>query len=281
MLKKFLRDVVIITVGKQAEEIADLINSKKPVNEFIIAKKLDITINQTRNILYRISDHGLVSSIRKKDKRKGWYTYFWKIEILKSLEFLRNILLKNINQIEHQIKSRDTKRFYTCERCNVEFSEENALLHDFTCNECGGIFTMKDNTKLLRELKKNLTRFEEKLKFVDIEIEKEKAVIDKKKLREFKKEEKEKAIKKAEAAKKRAAKRKETAAAKKKVAKKKTPAKKSAKKKVAKKKPIKKITSKKKTVKKKTPAKKAASKKKTVKKKGQSKKIKSAKKSKK
>ena len=107
MIKKFLREVVIIVVGKQSEEIADLLDNKKHVNEFIIAKKLDITINQTRNILYKLSDKGLVSSIRKKDKKKGWYTYFWKMEVLKSLEFLKAILDNKIDQITHQIKSRE------------------------------------------------------------------------------------------------------------------------------------------------------------------------------
>ena len=94
MLKKFLKDTIEIIIGKQAEGIIDLLDGKKYVNEFIIAKKLGITINQTRNILYKISDQGLVSFIRKKDKKKGWYTYFWKLERLKSLEFLKNVLLK-------------------------------------------------------------------------------------------------------------------------------------------------------------------------------------------
>ena len=190
MLQKFLKEVMIIVAGKQAEELADMLNTKKHVNEFIIAKKLDITINQTRNILYKISDYGLVSFIRKKDKRKGWYTYFWKIEILKSLEFLRGILTKRINQINHQIKSRETKRFYVCERCNIEFNEENSLLHNFTCNECGGIFTMKDNTKLLKELNKNLDKLKKEVEFVKEEIKKEKEKIEKIRLRKFRKEEK-------------------------------------------------------------------------------------------
>src|SRR3989339_193256 len=94
MLNKLLREIVGIVVGKNVESIADLLNSPKYVNEFNIAKKLDITINQTRNILYRVSEFGLVSSIRKKDKKKGWYTYFWKFEILKCLEFFRDHLTK-------------------------------------------------------------------------------------------------------------------------------------------------------------------------------------------
>ncbi len=238
MLKKFLKDVVVTIVGKQAEEIADLLDGKKYVNEFLIAKKLDITINQTRNILYKLSDYGLVSSMRKKDKRKGWYTYFWKIEILKSLEFLRGILIKKIDQINNQIKSRETKQFYVCERCNIEFNEENALLNNFMCNECGAIFTVKDNIRVLKEFKKNLNRLKKELGLIDEEIRKEREKIEKVKIKELKK--KEKSMKK-------------------------KPAKKKIKKKTTKKKPIKKKPKRKKA-KKKTINKKATKKKKISKK---------------
>src|SRR3989344_1772326 len=192
MLKKILRDAVVIVVGKQAEEIADLLNTQKHVNEFLIAKKLKITINQTRNILYKLTDNGLVSNIRKKDKKKGWYTYFWKIEILKTLEFLKNTLSKKIEQINNQIKSRETKDFYICERCDIEFNEENALINNFICNECGGVFSLKDKEKVLKEFKKELDKLKRDLSFVDEEIVKEKEIDEKKRFKESKKFKKEK-----------------------------------------------------------------------------------------
>jgi len=188
MQTKFIKEVVVIVVGKQAENIVDLLVEKNNVNEFLIAKKLNLTINQTRNILYKLSDYGLVSSIRKKDKKKGWYTYFWKIEVLKSLEFLKNVLKKKIDEVNHQIKSRETKLFYVCKRCNIELSEENALLHNFTCNECGDVFTLKDNSRILKELKKTLNKLEAELRDVEQEIEKEKEKQEKRKLKGLKKE---------------------------------------------------------------------------------------------
>ena len=247
MLKKFLKEVVVIVVGKQAEEISDLLNGKKYMNEFLIAKKLGITINQTRNILYKISDCGLVSSIRKKDKRKGWYTYFWKIEVLKSLEFLRNILMKKTDQINYQIKSRETKEFYVCERCNIEFNEENALLHNFTCNECGDVFILKNNNKLLRELRRNLGKLNKQLELVNIEIEKEKEKIEKSKLKEINKKEKEKKAKKKISKKlgKKKTKKIKKNLLKKKIIKKESAGKKSKGKKIIKKKPKKKVVKKK------------------------------------
>lgn len=197
-LKIFLRESVIIIIGKQAETIVDFLDGNKYLNEFLIAKKLDLTINQTRNILYKLSDQGIVSSIRKKDKRKGWYTYFWKMEVIKALEFLKMNIQKKTDQIKNQIESRELKRFYVCERCNIEFNEENSLLYEFTCNECGSIFVLKDNTKVLKELRKNFAKQTNDLLEIEEELNQEKEKLDKKKTREIQKEEKEKKLKREE-----------------------------------------------------------------------------------
>ena len=193
MIDTFLKEAIAYAAGKPAENIMDILSVKKYVNEFVIAKKLHLTINQTRNILYKLSDSGLVSSTRKKDKKKGWYTYFWKIEALKSLEFLSQILLKQIEQINHQINSRESKQFYICERCNIELAEEKALLHNFICNECGEVFKIKDNSKLLKDFKRNLEKTKNKLSLVNKEIEKEKEKTEKQRFKENKKLDKEKA----------------------------------------------------------------------------------------
>ena len=203
MLNKLLKEIVVITVGKQAELIADLLETDKHVNEFNIAKKLDLTINQTRNILYKISNFGLISSIRKKDKKKGWYTYFWKFEILKCLEFLKGILDKSKADIEGEIDVRSKNLFYICERCSIECDSEEALLKNFSCDECGDVFTVKDDSKFIKELKRHLDKIVSKLEAVHNELEKEKIKLGKKKDRELKKEEKLKLEKKAEAAEKR------------------------------------------------------------------------------
>lgn len=193
MLKDSLKEVVGSIVGKPAEGIVDLLDGTNYVNEFIIAKKLDITINQARNILYKLSDYGLVSSTRKKDKKKGWYTYFWKLEVLKSLEFLKGIFERNIQNLQNQINSRETKQFYSCQRCNVEFNEESALQHNFTCQECGDIFQLKDNSKILKDFKRNLDKMNSELKLVLDEVEKEKEKVGKKRASEMKREDKKKA----------------------------------------------------------------------------------------
>jgi transcription factor E len=199
MIEKFLKDAIASVVGKPADEMVDLLDGKKYTNEFLIAKKLELTINQARNILYKVSDFGLVSFIRKKDKRKGWYTYFWKIEIIKCLEFLKATNLKKMEQIQFQIKSRETKEFYTCEPCNIEFTEESALVHNFVCNECGSIVTRKDNAPVIREYTKELDKLKRELALVEDELKVEREKTEKTKARFLKKEETKKKIARATA----------------------------------------------------------------------------------
>lgn len=209
MLEDLLKEIISITTGKGNEQIAELLNSQKYQNEFNIAKKLGITINQTRNLLYKISDYGLVVSERKKDKKKGWYTYYWRFDIMKCLDFLKKRLVESKTKFEVQIQQREASQFYICEYCNLEYSEENALLMEFTCDECGELLTSKDNSNLVKVLKKNIEKIDEKLVEIEIEIEKEQKKLDKKKVISLKVEEEEKEAKKLEAKKKRDERKKE------------------------------------------------------------------------
>ncbi len=86
-----LAEVIRKIAGKNTEAILPILFGKKNVNEFFIADKLKLTINQTRNILYKLHALDIVSFTRKKDKRKGWYIYFWTLNELKSLKTLKNI----------------------------------------------------------------------------------------------------------------------------------------------------------------------------------------------
>lgn len=200
---KLLKDVVSFIAGQNASPIVDLLYGTQNVNEFLIAKKLKVTINQARNILYKLGDEGLVSFVRKKDKKNGgWYTYFWTLDTHKSLHVLKNKLVSEINNLESQVVSKQAKQFYYCPNCALEMSEENALLHDFTCPECGEVFLAKDNSENINNLKKNIEDLKKKTELVDlelIEIEKNNTLVkDRKRKREEKKKKLEREIKRKE-----------------------------------------------------------------------------------
>lgn len=170
MQTKLLSSIISSIAGKPAVDIMNLLFGKKNVNEFVIAKKLKMTINQIRNVLYKLSDANLVSFTRKKDKRKGWYTYFWTLNLEKALDLIKDNINKEINNLRAQLKSRKEKRFYTCKTCLVEVSEETALLHDFVCNECGQVYELNADKKILLELENKIQRLERELVLIEEEL---------------------------------------------------------------------------------------------------------------
>ncbi len=181
---KFLSDIVSDIAGKQGAEILQLLFEKKDVNEFLLAKKLKLTINQIRNILYKLSNFNLVTFTRKKDRKKGWYTYFWTLDTEKALELLDGRLKKEVEIFEQQLKSRETKRFYACKVCKTELNEESALLHDFSCPECGNIYELASNIKVIEDLEKNINKIEKQRERVLEELNKIKKEKEKKLIRQ-------------------------------------------------------------------------------------------------
>ncbi len=262
MQVKLLHDLVEEMAGEGNGRIVEILFKKRDVNEFLIAKKMELTINQVRNILYKLSADNLVSFIRKKDKRKGWYIYYWTLNTEKCLAKLEGSLVGKIVTLDGILDSRETKRFYTCKSCDIEVGEEKALENGFSCEECADIYELSDNARPIREVKTKITRVKRNLVLIQGELKIVRKKLEIARKRASNKLDKEKKIKTDMMKAIRAAARKKIANAKKeadgkvvkKVAKKKAVKKKVVKKKVAKKKVVKKVVkkaAKKKVVKKK------------------------------
>jgi len=193
MQEKLLGDIIEKIIGKQAKETINLLIGKRDVNEFLLAKKMNLTINQVRNILYKLYNFGLVSFIRKKDKRKGWYTYFWTLETKKALELLEKNLGKEVEDLQNRLKNRQTRRFYVCSVCKVETGEETALNNNFICPECGEVYQLNEDTVIIEELKKRIEKLGRQKAEVSEEIGKIKEIEDKVEKKKEAKKAKEKA----------------------------------------------------------------------------------------
>lgn len=167
-----LKELIAKIAGKNTENIVNILFGKKNVNEFEIAEKLKITINQARNILYRISSYSILESSRKKDKRKGWYTYFWTFNIAKALEVFNKIKMREIELLEQVLKSYQLKQFYTCQQDRIEMSEETAMQHGFLCPECGLLLQPIAKEKKLKEITTKIESAKKDLQMIQQELEK-------------------------------------------------------------------------------------------------------------
>ncbi len=200
---KLLKELVEKVAGKNAEAIVPIIATGKHVNEFKIAEKLKLSINQTRNILYKLSAQNIVFFARKKDARKGWYIYSWSINFQKALERLKDIKHKDLVNIQNLIRSREQKRFYVCPSGCMELSEESAMLHEFRCPECGQLLEFKSSAEEVAELKMKLKKVESEMKIIKEELAKIYHEKERKAIKEMEKKKKEKQEKRKMARKKR------------------------------------------------------------------------------
>ena len=196
MQVNLLKNLVDEMAGPESGQIVFILFDKKDVNEFLIAKKMNMTINQIRNILYKLSAEGLVSFSRKKDKRKGWYIYFWTLNIDKCLQKIESELVKKIVDLKQLLRDKETKRYYECKSCNIEVTEETALENDFSCEECAEVYTVVDNTNSIKEVKGRITRKENELASIRKELGENKEKRQKKEAKVKKKEDKKKLKKK-------------------------------------------------------------------------------------
>jgi len=152
--------------GKNTEPLITILYKKKNVNEFKLADKLKLTINQVRNMLYKMLEYNILSSTRKKDKKKGWYTYFWTLEIGKSLEALQKIKERELNVWKSLAHNRKVKQYYSCPNECIELTAETAMHHEFTCPECGELLNISESEKKLKEISTRMNEIKKELEII-------------------------------------------------------------------------------------------------------------------
>jgi transcription initiation factor IIE alpha subunit len=64
---KIINEIVGVVVGEDSLAIVDFLKDKKNISEFIVAEKIKLDMQTTRNILYRLHTHNIATYIRRKD----------------------------------------------------------------------------------------------------------------------------------------------------------------------------------------------------------------------
>ena len=142
--------------GRDAVPVAQFIlNTGENVSEFLIAEKLEITINHIRNILYRLQENNLVTFMRKKDKKKGWYIYYWTFNKVQAGILIKKLKEKRILTLKKRLE-KEAEDFLSCRKKCLRITFNNALENNFKCPECEGILKQVSNKKQVASIKKEL-----------------------------------------------------------------------------------------------------------------------------
>ena len=102
-----------------------------------IASSTGLRINMVRKVLYDLFGKSLITGVRVKDERKGWFVYRWRSRRDEVENFIDVQKKKIQERLQQRLDYENISEFYHCgnDDCNrIQF--ENALDLFFKCPSC-------------------------------------------------------------------------------------------------------------------------------------------------
>lgn len=143
--------------GKEGIRLLNLMKERENISEFKFSEDLKISINQVRNLLYKLNSFNLVYSTRKKDKDKGLYIYYWTFNFKHARDVLTKIKNQDLNKFQEELKKENEQRFYVCKNGCTRVELEEAMELGFKCQECGSLLQQEDSTKKIGEFNNKIS----------------------------------------------------------------------------------------------------------------------------
>tara|TARA_Y100000034_G_C6905797_1_gene420240 strand:- start:3748 stop:4638 length:891 start_codon:yes stop_codon:yes gene_type:complete len=186
--------------GPNCVKILKLLEGKENVSEFILSEQMEMNINELRTMLYKLTEKNLLTSIRKKDKQKGWYVYYWTFNFRHARDLLIKHKEKNLEELRHKLKHKEIPK-YVCPHGCVSLKLEEAMEIDFKCPECNSLLKLREVKYNEEVIRRRIEEIEEELdrirQAIIVEIKpKEKKVVKRKVKKKVKKKTKKKVKKK-------------------------------------------------------------------------------------
>lgn len=153
---KLIESVVSQVAGEDVIPLVHYLKNKKNISEFKLADSIKKEINLTRNMLYRLFDFNLVSFIRRKDKKKGWYIYYWTFNMKRIKYLVQNLKKERLEKLKERFEREKNEQFYSCDERCIRLDFEQTTNFEFKCPECGKLLNIEDNTEKKKEIEKEI-----------------------------------------------------------------------------------------------------------------------------
>jgi len=143
----FVRISTMIGGDEYLKVARSLLKSEDATDEEI-ASSTGLRINMVRKVLYDLFGKALITGIRVKDERKGWFVYRWRSRRDEVENFIEGQKKKIVERLQQRLDYENSSDFYHCgnEDCpRVTF--EDALEAFFKCPNCGKVVNIKKNDK--------------------------------------------------------------------------------------------------------------------------------------
>ena len=160
---KLIEEVIRQSVGVEIVPLVRYLRNRKNVSEFKIAEGIKQEVNITRNWLYRLYDLNLVTFIRKKDKIKGWYIYYWTFNPGRVRDLQIDLRRKRLEKLKDRLKRERGSDFFICENKCIRLDFDQVTESAYKCPEFGTLMHQEDNAEHILSIEKEIQALEKAL----------------------------------------------------------------------------------------------------------------------
>src|SRR3989440_11477120 len=135
--------------GEEYLKVARALLNAEDATDEEIAGATGLRINIIRKVLYDMFGKALITGIRVKDEKKGWFVYRWRAKQDQVDNFIDNQKKKILDRLQKRLEYEESSEFYHCgnKDCpRVKF--DSAVEVFFKCSNCKGSLNMVDNDKV-------------------------------------------------------------------------------------------------------------------------------------
>ncbi len=161
---KIIESTIAEVAGEDVLSIVHFLKNKKNISEFKIADAIKKEINETRNMLYRLHEANLISFIRKKDKKKGWYIYYWTFKPKMIRHLILSLKKENLAKLKDRLSREKSSHFFICQNKCIRLDFDQAMNFEFKCPECGEIMNQEENLENIKLIEEEIKKIEKDLK---------------------------------------------------------------------------------------------------------------------
>ncbi|MCB9362351.1 hypothetical protein H6504_02855 [Candidatus Woesearchaeota archaeon] len=164
LTKKLAKSIIVQIAGQEAERLVDCLYKKENVSEGIITKECEYDINTARSILYQLHEKHIVTFMKKKDRQKGWYIYYWTLDLARVRDISIEFTEQKVDSLKQRLNREQSHLFYTCcqNHC-VRFDFDKATDFEFRCPECSSMLIEEDNKQAIILIENEIKKLSKEL----------------------------------------------------------------------------------------------------------------------
>ena len=157
--KKVQTDVIQKILGGDSNimDIVKELEIEEELTDEQIAAKIGIRLNEIRRILYQLYETRLADCRRIRDKKTGWYVFYWHMRPDKISNAIVRKRRKVLNILEERLDYEKNNTFFHCNNVNCSrITWENAMESRFRCLNCNEQLKSANNDHITDFLEKQI-----------------------------------------------------------------------------------------------------------------------------